>query len=129
MCREKVLLIGNWYRPGATVHDGHAALQAEVAKLAEYVTGMILAGDCNIHLARWLRYSNDNSTQGADLKIVCDNLGLQQLVRELTRQQYLLDLFLTNVAGTKVGVGVLYCRPRFLAATIPLPEITSLHQL
>ena len=61
------------------------------------------------------------------MKIVCDNLGLQQLVREPTRQQYLLDLFLTSAAGTKVGVGPYIADHRFLSATIPVPETTSLH--
>ena len=35
--------------------------------------------------------------QGSDLRSVCDNLGLLQLTREPTRQQYLLDLVLSDV--------------------------------
>ena len=88
----EVLLVGNWYRPGATIHDGYAALQEEIAEHSSDATGMILAGDLNIHHAKWLRHSNGNSVQGADLRALCDNLGLQQIVREPTRQQYLLDL-------------------------------------
>ena len=28
----EVLLVGNWYRPDATIHDGYAALQEEIAE-------------------------------------------------------------------------------------------------
>ena len=101
----EVLLLGNWYRPGATLHDGFECLTAELAKHTEDATGIILTGDLNIHHARWLRHSNGNSIQGADLRVVCENFGLQQLVQEPTCYEYLLDLFLTDVAGSKVRVG------------------------
>ena len=123
----EILLLGNWYRPGATEHDGFACLQAELAKHTQEATGIILTGDFNIHHARWLRHSNGNSIQGADLKIVSENFGLQQLVREPTRNEYLLDLFLTDVAGAKVCVGPCIADHNFLLASVPMPEITDLH--
>ena len=63
---------------------------------------------------------------GADLKDVCENFGLQQLVREPTCYEYLLDLFLTDVAGAKVRVGPSIADHNFLLASIPLPEISDL---
>ena len=123
----EVLLVGIWYRPGATIHDGYAALQEEIAEHSSDATGMILAGDLNIHHAKWLRHSNGNSVQGADLRALCDNLGLQQIVREPTRQQYLLDLYLTDVAGTKTQFGPYIADHRFLLASVPLPEVTAIH--
>ena len=116
------ILLGNWYRPGATEHDGYTALQEEMHKFLPEITGIILTGDLNIHHARWLRYSNGNSTQGADLKVLCDNFGLQQLTREPTRQQYLLDLYLTDVACTKVQVGPYVADHKFLLAKVAMPE-------
>ena len=95
----ETVLLGNWYRPGATIHDGYVNLISEIEKHSTESTGIILSGDLNIQHARWLRHSNGNSIQAAELKALCDNLGLQQLVGEPTRQQYLLDLYLSDVFG------------------------------
>jgi len=122
----EILLLGNWYRPGATEHDAYAALQEEMGAHVLEATGIILSGDLNVHHARWLRFSNGNTVQGSDLKTVCDNLGLQQLVNEPTRQEYLLDLYLTDVAGTKVRVGSYVADHKYLIATVPMPEVTTL---
>jgi len=122
----EILLLGNWYRPGATEHDAYAALQEEMGAHVLEATGIILSGDLNVHHARWLRFSNGNTVQGSDLKAVCDNLGLQQLVNEPTRQEYLLDLYLTDVAGTKVRVGSYVADHKYLIATVPMPEVTTL---
>ena len=124
---SEILLLGNWYRPGATEHDAYAALQEEMGTHVLEATGIILSGDLNVHHARWLRFSNGNTVQGSDLKAVCDNLGLQQLVSEPTRQQYLLDLYLTDVAGTKVRVGPYIADHKYLIATVPMPEVTTLN--
>ncbi len=48
----EVLLVGNWYQPGATIHDGYAALQEEIAEHSSDATGIILNGDLNIHHAK-----------------------------------------------------------------------------
>ena len=76
----ETILLGNWYRPGATIHDGYVNLISEIEKHSTDSTGTILSGDLNIHHARWLRHSNGNSIQGADLKTFCNNLGLQVFV-------------------------------------------------
>ena len=118
----ETFLVGNWYRPGATVHDGFEKLQNDFNDFAGDVTGVIIAGDVNVHHQRWLRYSNANTPIGSDLKIVCDDFNLMQLVREPTRGAYLLDLFLTDVAGCHVSVGASIADHKAILAKIPIPE-------
>ena len=81
-------------------------------------TGVILTGD-HIHNVKWLRYSNGKTTVGADLRVTCENFGMQQIVREPTRGQYLLDLYLTDVAETRLEVGLMIADRKFLLAHIP----------
>jgi hypothetical protein len=101
---SETLLIANWYRPPDTPNDGFSKLTAELKEFSDQVSGIIIAGDLNIHHRKWLRYSNGNSQVGADLKSVCDQFGLWQAVKEPTRQQYLLDLVLLDIHGSKVSV-------------------------
>ena len=121
----EVILIGNWYRPGASEHDGFKMLYEEVAAFTTEFTGMILMGDLNVHHAKWLRFSNGNSIVGADLKAFSENYGLHQLVKEPTRNEYLLDLLLTDIAGAKVKVGSYVADHKYLLAQIPAPEISQ----
>ena len=51
---------------------------------------------------------------------------MQQLICEPTRGQYLLDLYLTDVADTKTEVGFQIADHKMVIAKIPLPEIKSL---
>ena len=95
--------------------------------MGDEITGIDLYGDLNIHHARWLRHSNGNTTEGADLKILCEDFGMQQLTREPTRQQYLLDLFLTDIAQSSVEIGSYIADHKFIIAKVPVPEIKSLH--
>lgn len=60
---------------------------------------IILPRDLNIHHIKWLPFSNCNLQQGADLKAVCGQFTLQQLVNKATRQEYLLDLSLTDISS------------------------------
>ena len=119
----EIILLGNWYRPGASPHDGYAALESELAEFAGQYTGLILSGDLNIHHARWLRHSNGNTVQGADLKNLCDSFGMVQCVSDPTRGQYLLDLFLTDLSGCKVSVGPSVADHKFLLGSVPVPEV------
>ena len=82
-------------------------------------------GDLNVHHAKWLRFSNGNSIVGADLKAFSENYGLHQLVKEPTRNEYLLDLLLTDIAGAKVKVGSYVADHKYLLAQIPAPEISQ----
>ena len=43
------ILIANWYRPGATVHTTFADLYTEVNEFFDEVSGIVIAGDINIH--------------------------------------------------------------------------------
>ena len=92
----ETILVANWYRPGAIVHDGFAKLHDEIRDHYQDISGIVVAGDLNVHHRKWLRFSNDNTTVGADLKAFSDYFGLWQAVREPTRK-YLLDLNLTDV--------------------------------
>ena len=72
-----------------------------------------------------LRFSNGNSEIRSDLKALCDNYGLQQIVKEPTRNEYLLDLFLTDIARAKVKTGNYLADHKYLLAKIPVPEISQ----
>ena len=61
------------------------------------------------------------------MRALCDNLDLQQVVREPTRQQFLLGLHLTDASGTEIQVGPYIADHRFLLASFPLPEATAIH--
>ena len=47
---------------------------------------------------------NDNAPVGVIMKQLCDEYGLQQLVKKPTRNEYLLDLFITNLTGCESDV-------------------------
>ena len=65
---------------------------------------MVVAGDLNIHHLPWLLFSNGSTIEGDLMKNMCDDLGLRQIVRAPTRNQYLLDLCLTDMEGVKVSI-------------------------
>jgi hypothetical protein len=98
-------LIGAWYRPPvqgetATINS----LREEWLELSRGVMGTIIVGDMNIHHKKWLWRSSRNSAEGDELLRFCTDAGLQQLVREPTRDQYLLDLVLSDVVAMKCKV-------------------------
>jgi hypothetical protein len=99
-------LIGNWYRP--PVHGPEvssiASLREEWNALSQDVVGTIIGGDMNIHHRRWLKRSARNSAEGEELHRFCLDSGTQQLVREATRGEYLLDLVLSDVEGVRCTV-------------------------
>ena len=49
-----------------------------------------------------------------------------RLTRSQTCYEYLLDLFLTDVAGSEVRVGPRIADHNFLLVSLPLPEVTDL---
>ena len=73
----EIILLGNWYRPGATCHDNFEGLDADLQRLTPEATSVILTGDLNVHHSKWLRFSNGNTAVGADLRIISENFGLQ----------------------------------------------------
>ena len=68
------------------------------------VLGTIIVGDMNVHHKKWLWKSSRNSAEGEALQKFCSESGMQQLVREATREQYLLDLVLSDVEACKCKV-------------------------
>jgi hypothetical protein len=79
-------------------------LREEWEELSEDVVGTIIVGDLNIHHKKWLRRSSRNSAEGEELHRFCLDAGMQQLVRGATREQYLLDLVLTDVEDAKCKI-------------------------
>ena len=69
------ILLANWYRPGAIVHDRFVNLYAELAEYWYEISGVLIAGDLNVYHKKWLRHSPDNTTVGADLKIHANSMG------------------------------------------------------
>ena len=80
-----------------TFRDEWAALKVEAV-------GTVMVGDINIHHKKWLRRSNRNSAEGELLSNICREGGLQQLVQEATRGDYILDLAITYVEDAKVKI-------------------------
>ena len=108
---EGPLLLGCWYRPPREPLDGIARFQEELKRLRAQAVGTIVIGDLNVHSRRWLTHSAGESAEGKYLQEVCVTAGLQQLVREPTREcmetnnKYLLDLVMTDMPEVIVSVG------------------------
>ena len=119
----ETILVGNWYRPGSSEHDGFTCLYAELAEYFAQVTGVLLVGDLNIHHRRWLHHSNDNTRIGAEMKALCDYHGMFQVVREPTRNEYLLDLACTDIAGSKATMLPKIADHNAVRVDLPIPEI------
>jgi len=117
------ILFANWYRPGATEHDAFQALYDEMGKYYSEVSGVFLAGDLNVHHKKWLKYSSGDTEVGADLKTFCDFHNLSQLVREPTRNDYLLDLVLTDIPKCSSKVMPYIADHRGVMVKLPTPEV------
>ena len=97
--------MGVWYRalnPGDT--SGVLTFSAELQKHRDTSLGTLCVGDFNVHNRKWLVHSARNSPEGKALEETCSDLGLRQLVREPTRENYLLDLVLTDLEGVSCKV-------------------------
>jgi hypothetical protein len=98
-------LIGAWYRPPVQGEvDSIKELREEWAELSLDAVGTVIIGDLNVHHKKWLRRSARNSVEGETLHQFCLDHGLQQLVKEATREQYLLDLVITDIDEAKCKV-------------------------
>ena len=84
-------------------------------------TVCVVAGDLNLHHKRWLKYSNDNSSQGEMMQNICLDFDLHEIIRKPTRGEYLLDLMLTNAAGCTSEVGPKLSDHHCIIGSIPLP--------
>ena len=76
-----------------------------------------------MHHRKWLRFSNGNTLQGSDLKCFCAFYGLCQLLRESTRQDYLLDLVLTDISPCSISVLPSIADHKSVLTKLPVPEV------
>ena len=120
---EETLLLGNWYRPGSSDYDGFKNLHEEIAEFFGEISGIVIAGDLNIHHKRWLRFSNANTQVGTELKQLCDYYGMWQAVREPSRNDYLLDLVLTDVQNLRASVTPYIADHKGIWIKLPFAEI------
>ena len=90
------------------------------------ISGIILGGDLNVHHKRWLRFSREDTRIGSELKIFCDFYGLNQLVREPTRNEYLLDLVISDIAGSSVKTLPSIADHKAVLMHLKLPEIAEI---
>ena len=85
-------LLGVWYRPLETGElDSVWSLETELSRYAHESLGTILVGDLNVHHTRRLRYSSRISAEGAELKSLCDGMGLRQFVDASTGDAFWSD--------------------------------------
>ena len=90
--------VGVWYQPPIQGEQATiASFRAEWEDHSNAAPGTILLADLNIHHKKWLRWSYGNSTEGEELRTVCLDSGLKQLVHGPPRGDYLLDLVLLEL--------------------------------
>ena len=94
-----------WYRPPC---PGKVAsirgCEEQFRKLSDEHVATVIIGDLNVHHKRWLRYSSSVSVEGTALLRFCMATGLRQHVKEPTREEYLLDLVISDVNPRLVEV-------------------------
>ncbi len=99
------ILCGVWYRPpcgGETASI--ASCEEEWRRLSGSYVASILVGDFNVHHRRWLRYSSCVSVEGTALFRFSMASGMKQRVKMPTRDDYLLDLVLSDIDPLQVQV-------------------------
>ena len=96
--------ICNWYRPPHNETESINSFRQELQEIYQSAETVVVAGDLNIHHVRWLKHSSGNTPQGNLLWDCVQEFGLRQIVKEPTRNNYLLDLVLTHHDKVKVSV-------------------------
>ena len=59
------------------------------------------------------------------MKVLCDSFGLLQLVKEPTREQYLLDLFISDVPECRITVQPYIADHKAVLAEVPMPQVSQ----
>ncbi len=115
-----------WYRPPNRGEiDSITSLDHEIADFARDVSGHVIVGDLNVHEVSWLRFSDGTSVEGRELHEFCRERGLDERVRAPTRNDYLLDLVLTDLGSlvrTKVVPGISDHEAVLFSMDFPLPK-------
>ena len=97
------VLLGVWHRSPCNGEVGSIkACEDEWLRLSTDYVATILVGDLNVHHARWLRHSSGVSVEGTALYRFCTANGLKQWVKRPTRDDYLLDLVISDLQAWKV---------------------------
>ena len=84
----------NQYRPSnhgeiATINS----LYDEIKSFEHDIFGIFLVGDCNVHSISWLDHSSHEFPEKYTLQSFCQQYGLNECVKQSTRNNYLIDFF------------------------------------
>ena len=125
---RKPFLVCCWYRPpdpGNT--ESIESFEKECMQHRIGTLGTFVLGDLNVHSKRWLVHSARESTEGQLLAEISRRLGLRQLVRQRTRDKYLLDLILTDVPDCNASIhsAVADHKSVVLTVSFKVPETAS----
>ena len=115
-----------WYRPPNPGEvDTIRSLDQEIEKFCKDTVGLFMVGDLNVHEESWLRHSSGTSIEGRELHEFCAERGLEQHIKEPTRETYLLDLVLSDLGSlvkTKVVAGIADHKGIWGSLRFPIPE-------
>ena len=114
------IFIVNWYRSPSENEASIMSLREEILNHSVDSCGCIIAGDMNIHHKKWLKFSNADTPYGSMLKSICDEFDLHQHVKAPTRQQYLLDLCLSDIDRISVKTEAQVADHKALHISVPL---------
>ena len=117
-----------WYRPpdpGNTKSIESFEKEYMVHKVG--ALGTFVLGDLNVHSKRWLVHSARESAEGQLMAETSRRLGLRQLVRQPTRDKYLLDIVLTDVPDCKASTHAAVADHKSVVTTVSfkVPETAS----
>ena len=119
------ILLCNWYRPpGSGEINSIESFEAEMIIYREQCIGMIMVGDINVHHIPWLTFSHSTTPEGIALESICSRHGLDQIVKEPTRGEYLLDLCATdldNAVNTEVLASIADHKAVLVKASFAVP--------
>jgi len=99
-----IIVFCNWYRPGSTGLDVINSFEDELNEHVLISDNVFIAGDLNIHHKSWLQFSNGDTPEGDFLWSICQRHDLKQFVKHPTRENYLLDLCLSDFSSIKCVV-------------------------
>lgn len=115
------MLLGCWYRPPDSGADSIQSLGTNIEELAVDTIGTLVVGDLNVHHERWLRHSNGTTAEGRALFTKSADYGLEQFVKEPTRQGNLLDLCLSDLPKVECVVLPKIADQSVIQACLSLP--------
>jgi len=123
-------LLGACYRPPHPETATIEACEREHEEFSDQALGTLLVGDLNVHHLGWLGHSSGTSACGKRLRLAAATMGLVQLVREPTRGKNLLDLALSDIAGTRAEVLPKIADHSILEvrAPLPVPEVETIER-